>query len=529
MFSNDILDKIKQDKALGAGNFLYKLKEIIGDDASKKILYLDTPYTDHHGKKWLVFSVDDILTLTDELSNWYLELGITPKDPVALFFEDGVAYYLHFIALTSIGAIPVHLNPFLSLDVASGFIERTGTVMALVDNSHTLLKNHINIPLFNVEAVKINPAPRKKALYVHHIDDPVMLVHTSGTTGFPKAVRSDHLSMAFGVLKQLKGNVGTRILSALPHSHGSGLTILMSGILRGAKMLIQTKKQPMDMFNAIQSFQADMVIAFPKTFVDLCRYDLSKKDLHCVSYWLAIGDANHEAHVRKLVSFGTHMRKGEQHQGSVFIDNLGSSEIAYAAFKKVHSLYDTEYGRQVGTTFSWMEVAILDEDGNELAQDQVGLVGVKGQCITKGYWNNSLLSEKNRLNGYWLTGDLAYKNSAGKYYHMDRVTDKINTEDGPLYSCFTEELVLANFSDVFECSIVGIHTSSGLQKAVMAIELAKDAKHSINELGYKINQLLTQKQMPTITKFITDKPSDYVGVTGKRLKRKMREEISLDE
>jgi acyl-coenzyme A synthetase/AMP-(fatty) acid ligase len=527
MFSNDILDKIKQDETIGAGNFLYKLKEIVGD-VSQKTLFLDTPYKDHHGNDWLAFSVDDILTLADELSNWYTDQGVTAKDPIALFFDDGVTYYIHFVALTSLGAIPVHLNPFLNLEVASGFIDRTSTTMAIVDNAHAALKEHVDIPVFNTEVIRTASAPRKKDLYSHYIHDPVMLVHTSGTTGLPKAVRSDHLGMAYGVLKQLKGNVGNRILTALPHSHGSGMTILMSGLLRGAEMLVQTQKNAEGMFDAIQSFQADMVIAFPKTFVDMCRHDLSEIDLHCVSYWLAIGDANHEAHVRKLVPFGKHMRKGKEHEGSVFIDNLGSSEIAYAAFKKVHSLYDTEYGREVGTTFDWMEVAILDEDGNELPANQVGLVGVRGQCITKGYWNNTLLSEKNRLNGFWLTGDLAYKSPEGKYYHMDRTTDKIITENGPLYSCFTEELVLANFPDVFECSVVGITTSSGSQKAVMAIELANDATLSVEELGVQINQLLAQRDIPNIAKFVPDDPVNYVGVTGKRLKRRMREEISLD-
>jgi len=527
MFSNDLLDKIKQDETIGAGNFLYKLKEIVGD-VSNKTLFLDTPYKDHHGQEWQAFSVDDILNLADELSNWYIDQGVTAKDPVALFFDDGVTYYLHFVALTSLGAIPVHLNPHLSLEVASGFIERTSTTLAIVDASHAALKEQVSIPVCDIATIQVNQGPRKKALYSHYVDDPVMLVHTSGTTGVPKAVRSDHLGMAYGVLKQLKGNVGTRILTALPHSHGSGMTILMSGLLRGAEMLIQTQKTAEGMFDAIQSFQADMVIAFPKTFVDMCRHDLSDKNLHSVSYWLAIGDANHEPHVRKLVPFGTHTRKGKEHEGSVFIDNLGSSEIAYAAFKKVHSLYDTEYGREVGTTFDWMDVAILDEEGNELPENQVGLVGVKGECITKGYWNNTLLSEKNRLNGYWLTGDLAYKSPEGKYYHMDRTTDKINTENGPLYSCFTEELVLANFPDVFECSAVGIQTESGFQKAVLAIELAKEATHSVEDIGEKINQLLAQKDIPCITKFVPDDPVNYVGVTGKRLKRRMREEISLD-
>ncbi|EEE35747.1 AMP-dependent synthetase and ligase [Rhodobacteraceae bacterium KLH11] len=528
MYSNSILDQIKADETLGAGNFLYKLRDIVGD-VTEQSLFLDTAYVDHTGTARDSLSVEDILTLADGLANWYLEKGVSPKDPVALFFEDSVTYYIHFVALTSIGAIPTHLNPFLKLETAVEFIARTGACIAMVDDAHIALREQAAIPVFALDEIQIPSGDRKKPIYTHHNDDPVMLVHTSGTTGFPKAVRSDHLPMAYGVLKQLKGNVGTRILTALPHSHGSGMTILMSGLLRGAKMLVQTKKQPESMFAAIQKFQADMVIAFPKTFVDMCRFDLTKVDLNCVSYWLAIGDANHEAHVKKLVQFGTHVRKGIEHEGSVFIDNLGSSEISYAAFKKVHSLYETDYGRQVGTTFDWMDVAILDEGGNVLPENEVGYVGIKGPCLTKGYWNNTLLSEKNRLGGYWLSGDLAYKSSDGKYYHMDRVTDRVTTAEGPLYSCFTEELVLANFSDVFECSVVGIHSNDGRQKAVMAIELAKDATETIEKIGERINQLLEDRNVPKIAKFVADDPVNFVGVTGKRLKRVMREEITLDE
>jgi len=527
MFSNDILDKIKADPSLGAGNFLYKLRALTSD-IDKRTIYLSQPYKDHHGNEHLRLSVKDILALSDELSNWYSDNGVRPKDPVALFFEDGICYYIHYFALTSLGAIPTHINPNLNMEIAARFAEKTDVTLVIVDNNHFKIRGFIDdaINIVCIDDIKTERRNRKAPLYTHDNNDPVMLVHTSGTTGIPKAVRSDHYSMAFGVLRQLKGNVGTRILNILPHSHGSGLTIMMSALLRGAEVYIQTQREPDAVFTTLQQFTPDLVIAFPKTFVDMCRHDLNNKGLECVSFWLAIGDANHEPHIKKLIQFGSHVRKGEFRNGSVFIDNLGSSEIAYAAFKNTHSLIEDTYGRDIGTPFDWMEVAILDDHGNKVPDNTVGMIGLKSETLTKGYWSNSYLTEKNRLSGYWLTGDLAYRTQEGRYIHMDRITDKIKTREGLLYSCFTEELIMSRLPEVFECSIFGIKKNDDYEEPAMALEII-NSEQSIDSIAKKINLILKEERIPQIHKVMQLDHDAYTGVTGKKLKRRMREEISL--
>jgi acyl-CoA synthetase (AMP-forming)/AMP-acid ligase II len=233
----------------------------------------------------------------------------------------------------------------------------------------------------------------------------------------------------------------------MPHSHAASLSVLMLSLTRGARLTIQTDKRPHAVLSGIVTIRADAVAAFPKTFVDLCRMDLDAYDLESVQYWIATGDANHEPHIRKLIAHGHHVKDGEKRPGSRFVDNLGSSEFGFAIFRNVHGPDSDAYDRNIGTPFPWVEVAVLADDGSQVPANTVGKLGVISRSVTKGYWNNHNLTEQNRLRGYWLTGDLVYRDENGAYFHLDRTSDYIETLSGVLYSCWAEELFLKHLPD----------------------------------------------------------------------------------
>ncbi len=80
------------------------------------------------------------------------------------------------------------------------------------------------------------------------------------------------------------------------------------------------------------------------------------------------------------------------------------------------------------------KAAVLDDDGNEVPDGTVGLLGVKTPSRTPGYWKNPRLTASFELNGYWLTGDVARRDAEGNFYHLDRTVDVIDTAAGPVYS-----------------------------------------------------------------------------------------------
>jgi len=526
-----VKDFITHDN-FGAGNFVYKLYEK-GIELDKKLIFLDKPLNVGNSKTYYELSIRDIIDLASKFTVYYKRVGVKAKEPVVLLFEESINYFIQFVALTSIGAIPVFINSLLNSEIIIDFILSTYAKYIITDqknagkvNSKNKVSNNLH-KIIDISTVDINFNPIFPILYNHHSEDTILLTHTSGTTGIPKAVQFTHGGMFYGVVQQLEKQVGRQILSLLPHSHSSSITMLLSSMLRYVPIKIQTQKKAIDVLKTIEIFKPDMVVSFPNVFVDLCRYDLSQFNLSSINYWLSTGDANHEPHIRKLISYGQHIKDGKKKSGSIFIDNLGSSEFSFAMLRNIHTPYTNRYNRCVGKAFDWVKCAILDDNGNKLGFNKVGYLGVQSKSVTKGYWNNSNLTEKNTLQGYWLTGDLVYQDQNGYYYHVDRITDKIETSVGVFYSCQAEEWILKNLPQIFDISFVGIKDKSSDTHIVSLVELQPQIQEPLPILKKKINALLAACSWPQVKYIEAEKSNTNTGVTGKKLKRNLRTNLKL--
>jgi acyl-coenzyme A synthetase/AMP-(fatty) acid ligase len=62
---------------------------------------------------------------------------------------------------------------------------------------------------------------------------------------------------------------------------------------------------------------------------------------------------------------------------------------------------------------------------------------------------------RNRIRGYYLTGDLMYRDAEGYHYHVDRAVDAVDLGDGNwLYTAMSEERILASCPDIRDCTVV---------------------------------------------------------------------------
>lgn len=528
MFSKQTIDTICGAEGFGAGNYFYYLEQY-HEYPDQPVILLDDPcYLE--GRSLDALSCNDIFAYANRLAQWYRAQGVEPKDPVALIFEDSVYYLLHYMALNSIGAIPVFINGGLSLSIVAQFCRNVGVKMVMTNRGMHLplteqfMQYAYPVVIHDKACIDVSRFDGKLERYQHQDEDPVLLGHTSGTTGIPKAVQFNHKRFSYGVIRQIHKQFGERFLNALPHSHASGMSMMMSYLIRGATIKMQTQKSPQAIFNAVAEFRPDIFASFPKIYVEMCRFDFADYDLSSIGAWLSTGDANHESHIKKLMSQGGYTYKGKTYKGSIFIDNLGSSEVGFAAFRNIYKPGDTQFNRRIGQPFDWVDVAILSPEGKKLGANEVGLLGVAAASITPGYWNNTLLSEKNRLGGYWLTGDYAYRDENGIYFHVDRTTDSIATPEGVLYSCQAEELVLKVCPEIFDCSIVKVVDDQGRNQAVIEVELRDNQTET--GLLERINQALAEKQQPAISRLITGSSNRDIGVTGKALKRVIRERLA---
>jgi len=467
------------DPGLGAGNVLHKLIEH-GASLDGPGMTFDTAVDEHPAGHAL--TLGELRDAVAARAAWFRDQGIGPRDPVAVYVTAAADCFLHFMALTWLGAIPALMNPNLPGDVAAEYIRRLRAVGLLTDAEHRrlLARSDRGLELgFGVDAVyevTQTPAGDPSAApkpYRHADDDPIAITHSSGTTRMPAAVTQTHGNLFVGTrllrLKKPRARGTDRILSVLPAPHAAGIMAINHALCNRSELLyISRPDDGPAVVDAIERWRPTGVFGFAVTWAELARIDLSERAVDSVSLWYNTGDCAHEPHIRHLVEAGSHeriTREGVQRvPGSMFVDGLGSSEMGHSAFHITHAPGTERYGRCVGQVHDFVEIKLLDPNtGEEVPVGEVGLCGMKSASLSPGYWNDSLNTYRNRRNGYYLTGDLLYRDEEGYYYHVDRMVDAVDLGEGRwLYTAMTEERILKACPDILDCTIVAVPTDNGV-------------------------------------------------------------------
>ncbi len=95
--------------------------------------------------------------------------------------------------------------------------------------------------------------------------------------------------------------------------------------------------------------------------------------------------------------------------------------------------HDIKFGSS-GKLVKYLELKILDEEGNELPQGEKGEIVVKGDNVMLGYWNNPAATAETLVNGWLHTGDMGYMDKDGYLYVLGRFKSLLIGNDGEKYS-----------------------------------------------------------------------------------------------
>ncbi|NEC84791.1 class I adenylate-forming enzyme family protein [Streptomyces sp. SID12501] len=545
--------RICSDTELGAGNILARLTEY-DRPRDEVVLRMDGNWQAPDGSCPTHLTLGELREVVETYAGWYAAQGVRPRDPVALHSCSSAEFAVNFLALTSIGAIPSFVNGNLAPDIAREYVRRQGAVGAFTDpEHHEVLASRASDTEsdsdlgFCATAADIRPEHRASLPpsypYRHDPTDPVLISHSSGTTGMPKGVPHTHRTLMYAQLHRLRYSTGTdmeRTLVGLPGAHNAMVATLLYCLLLRTDIKLLSSQRGTEVLDAIEEFRPTTVLAFAGTFDEMAAEDLTTRDLSSVQVWFNTGDAAHEAHIRALVQHGSHQTIGKDLRrvrldGSVFVDGLGSSEAGYSVFHNRHTKDTSAYSRCVGRPISFAEAAVLAEDGTPLPPGEIGRLGLKSPTLTPGYWNDSLTWNRMRLGGYWLTGDLAHQDEDGNFYHLDRAPDAIRTSAGVVFSTRTEELLLRELPELADCTVVGVADDGvradwdgdGVAHAYALLQLSDEEGGDDGELTVRVNTALQAAGFPPVTRALRMKPDDVAkGATGKVLKRVMRDRFA---
>jgi long-chain acyl-CoA synthetase len=521
--------RLAERPGLGLGNFLAHALAVY--PAESRLLAPAEPFTTPWGESCSEPTLGDWGRWTDDHAARYAGLGVGRGDPVGVYGALGIRYLLHFWALNRLGALPVLVNERLPPELAARYLARIGVVGVFADDARRAALATTSRPAewgFLVTDDDFRQTPAVAFIPADlHADDPVLITHSSGTTGMPKAVISLH-GPFFHPMRESLGRVREaatwRAVSALPPAHNAAIGAAAIALVNHEELIVLAEPGGGAALAAIRRHRPGSVVAFPQTYVGLLRCRPRPEDLSSVRLWVNLGDAAHERHVRRLMAFGAGPRDAPR--GSCFVDGLGSSEMGSMLFFFVHSATGECLGRCVGTPQPWVEAAVLDATGHRVPDDQPGRLGVRGPGLSAGYWNDSRLTYRFRQNGYFLTGDLVRRDAQGRFHHLDRVTDTVTTTaHGPIFTLLLEEVLMNDLEELVDCAVVALETAPGVAHVVLFAVLDDPAP----DLGERAAAALAARGLPPLDEVRPVAAEDLlVGVTGKVLKAELRARLRAE-
>ncbi|MCF3961006.1 class I adenylate-forming enzyme family protein [Streptomyces fuscigenes] len=520
--------KISADPLVGGGNLLKSaLAASVAPD--ERYIHSDRAITTTSGEPRHDFSIAEVDELAQSWSAWYLAQGVGRRDRVAVWIEDSFAYSVHFYALAQIGAVAVLVNSKAPQAIAQSLLEQTTPVGLYTDAARLerLGSALDGLGLAWTRTEEELPAPPAAALadsdyWPHHDDDPVVILHSSGTTGRPKPTIHTHRSIVSGPKFRLVDHTevpGALMMTALPQSHLGCIAYTVYAVLGGTPFVALSDRSGEELAAAVGRHRPTAVMSFAHGYAELAAADLAVGSVDSVAVWTSIGDAVHRAHIEKILSL-----RSPELKPSAFFDRLGTTELGWGVLLQVHTLDSERNDRCAGKPVGVAEVAILREDGSPAAVGEVGHLAAKGPAITPGYWADSDTTYRFKLAGHWLPGDMAYRDAEGNFFLVDRAVDALHTPTGTGYSVFMEEVVLNEVPEVDDVAVVaGRDGDTVVPVAVVTVADQTDADP--HKLLDRANEALAAAGHPALGVLeIARTPDQFpVGVTGKVLKRQLRE------
>jgi acyl-coenzyme A synthetase/AMP-(fatty) acid ligase len=524
------------DASLGAGNVLFWLLDRTGDLVSPQLL-LDRPWIAPDGTSRTSLSLADLLEATAAYRHIYRERGVGPGSVVVIQVRTPIDAYLHWVALAANGAIAAPVNPNLSRDAVREYSRRIGASGIIMEGEAAVASRNIwwHSTAEEESPVRVTTGTGVfacEAEYAYRPDDIVLLCHTSGTSSPPRAVSCSHHGFMVGLRNQMcqpSPLSGSAMLNALPVAHHSWFMTITWALLSGTRLVLASDQSALTLVTDVQRFQPSSIRSFSCTLREVARLNLQPGALRSVGLWMTTGDVSRRSDIAAVSPLGTHPVAGPNgvscEPGMFVLDGFGSTELGHLHFSQLHAPGQVHEARCIGRPAAFATAAILDADGCQLPDGEVGYLAVRSEAVTPGYWKQPECTAKSRRAGFWITGDIGYRDEFGRYFHLDRCSDVIETPYGRVYSVLCEEELLRCIPEIERCVMLGRRGRDGTVRVVCLVE-SEDSGRDAAVWQRELNDVLARAALPPVAETVVLPPGTLpIGPTGKIRKFLARAEL----
>ena len=406
----------------------------------------------------------------NRFANLLISRGIKKGDKVAILLMNCLEWLPIYFGILKAGALAVPLNfryaadeikycvELAEVDVLVFGPEFTGRVEEIVDEideKRILFYVGGDCPTFAEDYDKLAANCPSYSPDIKLTDDDYAAIYfSSGTTGFPKAILHKHRSLMHAAKVEQKHHGQTKddVFLCIPPLYHTGAKMHWLGsFLVGGKAVLLKGVTPKTILETVSNEQCtivwllvpwaqDILLAIEKGDVKLEDYKLDQWRLMHIG-----AQPVPQSLIKKWKTIFPH------HQ---YDTNYGLSEsIGPGA---VHlGVENIDHVGAIGVPGYGWKVKIVDENGVEVKQGDVGELILKGPGVMECYYNDPKATAETLKDGWLYTGDMAEQDSEGFIYLVDRKKDVIISGGENIYPVQIENF-LSKHPDIKDVAVICI-------------------------------------------------------------------------
>ncbi|MDO4488688.1 MAG: AMP-binding protein [Eubacteriales bacterium] len=503
---NGVLKSISYKNA-DTFNFAYDVVDELARKDPEKLCMLHIS-TDKEEKR---FTFNDMKKMSGRVANYFKSLGIKKGDRVLLIMRRNWQYWPIVVGLEKLGAVAIPaVDQLLEKDilyrielagVTSVVCTSFGNVSDEVEKAAEKYGNVQNLIMTNGAKEGWHDFDTEFEMFSSHFprtndticgDDPMMMIFTSGSTGYPKLV-----------VHNCRYPLGHFVTARYWHCvdpDGLHLTISDTGWAKSmwGKIFGQWLCEAAVFVYDFDRFHADDIMpmlgkyhittfcAPPTMYRMFIKEDLSQYDLSTIKHASTAGEAmNPEVFNRFREATGLSVMEGfGQSEGPVLIGNFVGMTPKIGSLGKPNPAFD---------------IRLIDADNNEVPAGETGEICIRTvenvPCgLLSEYYRNPEETIATWHDGYYHTGDLAWKDEDGYIWYVGRADDLIKSS-GYRIGPFEIESVIMELPYVLECGVSPEPDELRGQIVKASIVLVK-GKEGTEELKKEIQDYVKQRTAP---------------------------------
>jgi benzoate-CoA ligase family protein len=469
--------------------------------------------------------------LCAEACRWghgFQALGLKRGGRVLMFLDDTPAYPAAFFGAARAGFVPLLINTLTPPDLLQFYLADSGAVVAVADAEfcarfdavackdtalHTLIvvngaaTDHAApntiiaerwLPGFSADLAEADTHRNEMALWMY----------SSGSTGRPKGIVHLQHDMAYSeaafarhVLKLEPDDICFSVPKIF-FAYGFGNSITFPFAAGAATLLLPGQPKPAAIFAAIERFRPTVFFGLPTLYTSL-----TKAEGAVATDFSSLRMALSAAEVLSADVFNG----WKTLTGLEIIEGLGSTEVLHIYLS---NRSEQKKPGAAGLRVPGYEIALRDSDGREVADNEEGILWVRGDSNTPLYWNRPDKSAETIREAGWIyTGDRFVRDSEGFHFFRGRADDLIKISGQWVYP-LEVELCLAEHPQVRECAVFAVELPDRrmtLKAVVVMNTSAFDASDATKMLQDFVKAKLLPYKYPREIKFIDELPKTGTG------------------